>query len=72
MAGNDLFCSVSRIAAMAQNDRKDCSPYIEGYLSELFNCGKQPSYGYPVNHLPEVSDTCLQFTVGFLASADTR
>jgi hypothetical protein len=44
------------------------SPFIEGYLTQLFDSGKEPQYGYPKNHLPETSDGDMEVVTGYLAS----
>ena len=43
------------------------SPYIDGYLKDLFDSGKGPHYGYPKNHLPATSDGDIEVVTGFLA-----
>jgi hypothetical protein len=27
--------------------------FIEGWFTQMFNSGRNPSYGYPANHLPD-------------------
>ncbi len=42
--------------------------FIDGYLTELFESGHEPTYGYPKNHLPETDGSDMEIHTGFLAS----
>lgn len=42
--------------------------YLEGYLTKLFDCGEEPRYGYPKNHLPPTSDEEMEVVTGYLAA----
>ncbi len=41
--------------------------FVSGWFTQQFETGVKPDYGYPKNHLPEVTAEAMQFTTGFLA-----
>jgi hypothetical protein len=38
---------------------------ISGWLSERFEKGEEPTYGYPKNHLPVVPECTMEVVTGF-------
>jgi hypothetical protein len=45
------------------------SRLITGWLSERFECGEMPCYGYPKNHLPDVPKAELTIAPSFSTKA---
>jgi len=42
--------------------------FISGWISETLETGEQPSYGYPKNHLPEITKGFeMEVKTGFTA-----
>ncbi len=60
--------SKARTSVVKDGAAERPSPYIEGYLTQLFESGKEPNYGYPKNHLPETSEGDMEVVTGFLAT----
>jgi hypothetical protein len=46
--------------------------FIDGYLTQLFESGHQPTYGYPTNHIPKTDGTEMEIQTGFLASPSSK
>lgn len=43
--------------------------FIEGWLTDCFERGDRPNYGYPASKLPETSDDEMEVVTGFMAVA---
>jgi hypothetical protein len=41
--------------------------YLKGFLTDFYDRGDAPRYGYPKNHLPATSDGDMEVTTGYLA-----
>lgn len=59
---------MSKHANIQRDEAARPSPYIVGYLTDLFDSGKEPQYGYPKNHLPDTSPGEMEVVTGFLAT----
>lgn len=52
--------------------REQPSLFIEGYLSERFDAGDFPNYGFPKNHLPQTTGGEMKVVTGFLAGRNPK
>lgn len=41
--------------------------FIDGYLTQLFEAGREPDYGYPKNGLPNTTGGDMEIVTGFLS-----
>lgn len=43
-------------------------PFIDGYVTQRWKKGDQPSYGYPTNHVPDSSGGTMDVLTGAISA----
>lgn len=59
--------TLARLMARKEKQVQMPPASLDGYLTQMFEAGREPDYGYPKNGLPKTDGGEMQVVTGFLA-----